>query len=98
MPTPSGYGFDSANVNVFAWGNRHVQVRYLGPSGVSLHPLQRSGHVSAASHHGAGSVNVRQFAATWPGLGDGPPAGLVHVTLPPMVQIAGSPRDPRIMI
>ena len=96
MPLPSGYGFDGANVNVFATANRHVQVRYLGPSGVSLHPLQRSGHVGARSHNFG--ANSRVGAATWPGMGDGPPAGLVQVSFPPIVQIAGSPRDPRVMI
>jgi hypothetical protein len=96
MPLPNGYGFDSANLNVFAHGDMHVQNRYLGPSGVSLHPLQRSGHVGARSHDFG--ANARYGAAGWPGLGDGPPAGLVRVTMPPMVQIAGSPRDPRIMV
>ena len=96
MPLPNGYGFDGANVNVFATGNRHVQVRYLGPSGVSLHPLQRGGQVSAASHNSP--HYQRRGAATWPGMGDGPPAGLVQVSFPPMVQIAGSPRDPSVMV
>lgn len=98
MPGPytSPGQFDSANVNVFAYANRHVQVRYLGPSGVSLHPLQRAGVVPANSHNHA--QNVRRPAAGWPGPGDGPPAGLVQTRFPPVVQIAGSPRDPRMMI
>jgi hypothetical protein len=98
MPTPSGYGFDSANVNVFAYGDRHVQVRYLGPSGVSLHPLQRNGSVGARSHNFA--QNARIGAAGWGTVGSAQstPAGLSHVTFPPVVQIAGSPRDPRVMV
>lgn len=98
MPLPSGYGFDSANINVFATANRHVQVRYLGPSGVSLHPLQRSGHVGARSHNFG--ANSRVGAAGWGTVGSAQsaPAGLAHVTFPPIVQIAGSPRDPRVMV
>jgi hypothetical protein len=98
MPTPSGYGFDSAVVNVFAYANRHVQVRYLGPSGVSLHPLQRAGSVSARSHNFA--ANQRMGAAGYGTVGSAQfaPAGLAHVTFPPLVQIAGSPRDARVMI
>jgi hypothetical protein len=98
MPMPSGYGFDSANVNVFAYGNRHVQVRYLGPSGVSLHPMQRSGAVSSRSHNFA--QNMRMPAAGWGTIGSAQstPAGLAHVTFPPIVQIAGTPRDPRVMV
>lgn len=93
---PLNYGFDSANLNVFAYGDRHVQHRYLGPSGVSLHPLQRAGVVSAASHNHPAAA--RQGAQGLMHVGDGPPAGLVHVTFPPPVQVAGSPRDPRVMI
>ena len=96
MPLPNGYGFDTANVNVFALGNRHVQVRYLGPSGVSLHPLQRAGLVSADSHNYG--QHGRQGAAGVQHMSDGPPAGLSHTTFPPLVQIAGSPRDPRVML
>lgn len=96
MPLPNGYGFDSANLNVFARGDRHIQVRYLGPSGVSLHPLQRAGVVSAASHNHPAAA--RLGAQGLDHIGDGPPAGLSHVTFPPAIQIAGSPRDPRVMI
>jgi hypothetical protein len=98
MPPPSGYGFDSANVNVFAYGDRHIQVRYLGPSGVSLHPLQRAGTVSARSHNFA--QNMRMPAAGYGTIGSAQstPAGLVQVSFPPLVQIAGSPRDPRVMV
>lgn len=88
--------FDSAVVNVFAWANRHVQVRYLGPSGVSLSPLQRAGAVSAASHNFA--QNQRRGAMGPPGMGDGPPAGLVGVTFPPVVQIHGTPRDSSVQV
>lgn len=99
MPGPytSPSQFDSANINVFAWANRHVQVRYLGPSGVSLHPLQRAGIVPAASHDFA--PMMRQGAAGVAHLGDAPPAGMANnASFPPMIQIAGSPRDPRVMI
>jgi hypothetical protein len=97
MPLPNGYGFDSANLNVFAHGDRHVQARYLGPSGVSLHPLQRLGVVASTSHNHP--VNARAGAQGLPQLGDGPPAGLAHnASLPPLVNAIGSPRDFRVMI
>jgi hypothetical protein len=96
MPLPNAYGFDSANLNVFAHGDRHVQHRYLGPSGVSLHPLQRAGVVPADSHNHPAAA--RRGAQGLDHIGDGPPAGAAHVTFPPHVQIAGSPRDPRVMI
>ena len=88
--------FDSATVNVFAYANKHVQVRYLGPSGVSLHPLQRSGAVGVRSH--AHVMNSRIGAAGQQHIGDGPPAGLAQSRWPPVVPIAGTGRDPRVMI
>lgn len=88
------YGWDASNFTAVQRGDMHQFTRYLGPSRVALHPLQRSGAVSAASHSILGNVG----APHWPGLGDGPPAGHSNLTMPPVVPIAGSPRDPAFMI
>ncbi len=94
MPGPT-YGFDAANFTAVQRGNMHLFTRWRGLGGVSLHPLQRSGQVSAASHATFGA----QGAHHHPGLGDTPfPAGAMNMTLPPVVPIHGSPRDAAFMV
>lgn len=88
------YGFDAANFTAIQRGDTHAFTRRLGMSGVSLHPLQRIGAVSSVSHSWLG----RQGAASHPTIGDGPAAGHMNLTLPPLVPISGTPRDPRFMI
>lgn len=63
--------------------------------GVSLHPLQRVGAVGSASHN----MWPKHAVYSIDGLGAGAyPAAHHNMTLPPVVPIAGSPRDPRVMI
>lgn len=74
---------------------RHVQVSFRDASGVSLHPLQRTGQVSAASH---GSWGSQKAANVW-GMFDAPPVPpSIGLSLPQVVPLAGSPRDPRFMV
>lgn len=90
MNTHSVYSYGAA-----ASGDKHQFTRRLGPSGVSLHPLQRVGAVSAASHDVVG----RQGAMSHPTIGDTRfPAGHHDLTLPPIVPLAGSPRDSAMQI
>jgi hypothetical protein len=89
------YGFDAANLTALQRGDRHMHTRFRGMNNVSLHPLQRTGLVSASSHDTFGA----QGANDHPGLGDTRfPAGHMNLTLPPVVPIHGSPRDPAFQI
>ena len=88
------YGWDASNFTAIQRGDTHHFTRFRGAAGVSLHPFQRTGQVPAFSHDMTG----RQAAMGHPGLGDGPPAGSHDMTLPPVVPIAGTPRDERFMI
>lgn len=90
MNTETTFSYGAA-----ASGDMHVFTRRLGPSGVSLHPLQRSGAVSAESH----DYISRQGAAHHATLGESVyPAGHMDLTLPPVVPLHGSPRDPAFHI
>lgn len=90
MNTHSTYSYGAA-----ASGDKHQFTRRLGPSGVSLHGLQRLGLVSAASHDIVGRQSARSHAT----IGDSVyPAGTHDLTLPPIVPLAGSPRDSAFQI
>lgn len=74
---------------------RHVQVPFRHDSGVSPHPLQRAGAVPLDSH----GMWPRTFAGGVPGLMDAPYAApYTDLSLPPVVPLIGSPRDPRFMV
>lgn len=88
------YGFDASNFTAIQRGDMHQFTRYLGPARVSLHPLQRDGSVPATSH----SYLFNVGAAAHAGIGDGPPAGHANLQAPPLVPLAGSPRDPNFMV
>lgn len=73
------------SLGAIATGNVHMQVRFrTGADGASLHPLQRSGQVSAASH----SMGVRHSAVGPAGLGSAEhaPAAQTIDTFPPVLQ------------
>jgi hypothetical protein len=89
------YGFDSSQFTVLQRGNMHTFTRFLGASRVSLHPLQRAGLVSADSHAMAPNMSASLHRYS---LGDGPPAGHANLQMPPVVPIAGSPRDPSYQV
>ncbi len=78
----------------YASGDLHHFTRYLGPSGVALHPFQRHGIVSSF----AAAMSGRMRARGWPGLGDGPPAGSSDVRYPPLVPIQNGPRSSANMV
>lgn len=82
-----------------ATGNVHTFSRYrTAADGASLHPLQRTGQVSAQSHAMMGG---RMTAATPPGLGSAAraPAGYHNMMLPPIVPVGvGSSRDPMMRV
>lgn len=76
-------------------GDRHVTTsRWANGGGVAEHPLQRQGLVGAQST----LMLARESAQTWAGIGDGPPAGVAHNILPPILRFAGSPRDPAYQV
>jgi hypothetical protein len=78
-----------------ATGDRHyTSSRWANGGGVAEHPLQRLGMVGRQSTLMLG----RESAQTWAGIGDGPPAGVAHSPLPPVLNFAGSPRDPRFLV
>lgn len=79
----------------YASGDMHQFTRYMGPSGVSLHPLQRNGAVPSSSHD-----HMARWGGGGPaGIGAGYyPASQIDMTLPPVVPIAGNPRDPNFMV
>ena len=64
-------------------------------NGTSLHPLQRTGQVSA---NGARSWWGRGTFARGAHIFDSPPARQSIETYPQMVPLLGSPRDPRYMV
>jgi len=68
-----------------------------GASGVSLHPLQRDGVVSADGNRAWGS-NRRTFGPRSASIFDAPPAAEVYDIFPQTVPLIGSPRDPRFMV
>lgn len=73
---------------------RHVQTTYRD-GGVSLHPLQRDGLVASTSH----SLWPRQNSRSGASMLDAPPAAQwTDLSLPPVVPLIGSPRDPRFMV
>ena len=79
------------SLGAIATGNAHTFTRYrTGSDGASLHPLQRSGQVSAGSH----TFRVRQNAIGPVGLGNGPPVPYVDMTLPPVVPLMGRALTP----
>src|SRR6185437_6033488 len=83
------------SLGAIASGDVHVQARFAGPNGVSLHPLQRSGAVAYDSH----TYLPRMGAYAPPGLGDSVyAAGHSNLSLPPVVPLAGSPRDPAYQV
>jgi hypothetical protein len=87
--------YDPTSVASGVGGPVHSFARYRGIGGVVLHPLQRAGMVSADSHAVVGA----QGAHGPNGLGD--PfyaAAAFDMRLPPVVPIAGGPRDPRFMV
>lgn len=80
-----------------AGGPMHMPTLF-NPGGhrTSLHPLQRAGHVSAASH----SLMPNLPAAGGPDIQGGRryPAAWVNMPLPPVLFAAGGPYDPRFMV
>ena len=94
----------SRNPNTQSWqslgahagGDTHTftQFRMIG-NGASLHPLQRTGEVSADSH----GMWPRMSARGPSTIGDSKyPAAVVNMTLPPIVSTVGGPRDPNMMV
>lgn len=63
--------------------------------GVSLHPLQRAGQVSA---EGSQPWFGRTFAGGTRHFLDSPPARETIPVFPQVVPLLGSPRDPRFMV
>lgn len=83
------------SLGAHASGNVHTFTRFrTGADGASLHPLQRSGAVSASSH----SLGYRMTAMGPAGLGDAPHAATFNRTLPPVMNLYGSPSDPAMRI
>lgn len=85
------------SLGAHASGITHTFARFrTGSDGASLHPLQRTGQVSAASHQ----MGVKQSAAGMDGLGSAQtaPAAWVNMTLPPLIPIYGNPRDPKFRV
>lgn len=80
---------NSTDQNLF----RYVQHSYRD-GGVSLHPMQRAGDVSA---DGAQTWWGRTFGRTQ-NLHDAPVAREVIPVFPQVVPLQGSPRDPRFMV
>lgn len=94
MPVTGGPIYFPTSVASGAAGPRHVHSLFRGWHNISLSPLQRAGVVSA------------QAASLFPAFGGGGksfgdpvyPAAWHDMTLPPIVPIAGSPRDPRFQV
>lgn len=84
------------SLGAIATGNAHTFTRFrTGANGASLHPLQRTGQVSADSH----SMLPRMSATAQPGLGDSVyPAAYFDMRLPPVVSVYGGPNDPAMQI
>jgi hypothetical protein len=85
--------YDPTSVAAGVGGGLWTFTYYRGRTGgVSLHPLQRGGQVSAASH----AMMSAQAAPAHDGRhigGSVYPAAKFNMTLPPVVPIAGGPRD-----
>ena len=83
------------SLGAIATGDRHVPVHYKSVAGVALHPLQRMGAVSALPS----MFTSFRPAASQPGLIDSyyPAAATPH-RWPPVIPLAGSPRDPAMMV
>jgi hypothetical protein len=80
-----------------ATGDTHTFARFrTGANGASLHPLQRTGEVSASSH----GYSPRMTAGGPPGLHDNPGNAVPAVIggFPPLLQYHGSARDPLVQI
>ena len=95
---PNANGQQQNSLGAIATGNVHTFTRFrmTGGSGASLHPLQRTGQVSANSH----AQGVRMSASGPPGLGDAAHAQVPYgnMKLPPVVPIAGGPFDPSFRV
>lgn len=88
--------YDPTSVAAGVGGTTHLfQSRYRDAGGVSAHPLQRAGIVSNALSFVSGAQGARSRG----GLGE-PwyPAAAMDMTLPPIIPIAGNPRDPDFMV
>lgn len=88
--------YDPTSVAAGVGGTTHLfQSRYRGAGGVVEHPLQRAGLVGATLSFLFGAQGARHRG----GLGD--PyyaAGEMDMTLPPIIPIAGNPRDENFMV
>lgn len=74
---------------------RHVQAPFRHANGVILHPLQMQGAVGSTSHDQWPSGR----AASGASMLDAPPVmAPVNMSLPQVVPLIGSPRDPRFMV
>ncbi len=95
MARVGGPIYDPTSLASGVGGGVHTFARYRNQNGVTLHPLQRTGQVASLSH----SIIGAQAAHGPNGLGDPTfAASKMNMTLPPLVPIAGSPRDPRFMV
>lgn len=84
--------YDPTSVASGVGGGVHIFARFRGLGGVSQHGLQRAGALPM-------STNPAQAATDIPGLGASYyPAATFNMTLPPLVPIAGGPRDPAFMV
>lgn len=88
--------YDPTSVAAGVGGSTHLFTsRYRGGDGVSAHPLQRAGFFANLVAFTFGA----QGARTVGGLGDAYyPAAQMNMTLPPVVPIAGGPRDVDFMV
>ena len=82
---PNANPQQQTSLGAVATGNVHTFTRFrmTGGSGASLHPLQRTGAVSADSH----AMGVRMTASGPPGLGSGASVPVPYVVdvFPPVV-------------